>query len=193
MRIIIGITGASGVIYGIRLLEVLSTVVDVETHLIISKTGELNIEYETDWEVGEVRNMANYCYEVDDCSASLCSGSFRRAGMVVAPCSIKTMSGLANSYADNLILRAGDVTLKEGKKMVLLVRETPLHKGHLQKMEMLADLGAIIMPPVPAFYHRPQTIGEIIDHTIGRVLDVFEIEHQLSLRWRGVPKEIAES
>lgn len=184
MRVIIGITGASGVIYGIRLLEVLSST-NVETHLVISQAGELNIKYETDWDIAQVKELADYWYEIGDYGASLSSGSFKRDAMVIAPCSIKTMSGLANCYAENLLLRAGDVTLKEGEKLILLVRETPLHKGHLRNMQMLADMGAIILPPVPAFYHRPKSVQEIIDHTISRVLDLLGIEHEFTPRWQG--------
>lgn len=183
MRLIIGITGASGVIYGIRLLEVLSKTEGVETHLIVSEAGEMNIEYETDWGVEDVKALANFCYDIRDLGASPSSGSFKRDGMIVAPCTVKTMSALANSYAENLLIRAGDVTLKERKKLVLLVRETPLHIGHIRNMERLTEMGAIIMPPVPAFYHRPKTIEDVIDHNIGKLLDIFGIEHNLFQRW----------
>jgi 4-hydroxy-3-polyprenylbenzoate decarboxylase len=185
MLIIVGITGASGVIYGIRLLEVLSTIKDVETHLIISEAGAENVKCETDWKLEQVRALADFCYDVHDIAAKLASGSFKRDGMIVAPCSMKTLSALANSYADNLLTRAADVTLKERKKLVLLARETPLHLGHLRNMVKLTEMGAIVFPPVPAFYHRPQTIGELIDHTIGKVLDIFDIEHNLFPRWAG--------
>lgn len=187
MILIIGITGASGVVYGIRLLEVLSTIRDVVTHLIISKAADININYETDWKISDIKSLANFNYDIDDIAACLASGSFKRDGMIVAPCSIKTMSALANSYADNLLIRAGDITLKERKRLVLLARETPLHVGHLRNMERLCEMGAIIMPPVPAFYHRPRTIGDIIDHTIGKILDMFGIEHNLFQRWSGLP------
>lgn len=189
MRLIIGITGASGVIYGIRLLEVLSKSKGIETHLIISKAGELNIRYETNWKVEEVKPLANFSYDVHDLGAPLSSGSFKTDGMVIAPCSVKTMSALANSYTENLLLRAGDVTLKERRRLVLLVRETPLHLGHLRNMERLSEMGAIIMPPVPAFYHRPTTIQDIIDHTVGKILDILGIEHNLFHRWSGLPAE----
>lgn len=189
MKLVIGITGASGVIYGIRLLKVLSQMEGVETHLIISEAGELNIGYETAWKVDDVKALANFCYDVHDLGASPSSGSFKRDGMVIAPCTVKTMSALANSYADNLLIRAGDVTLKEGKKLVLLVRETPLHLGHLRNMERLAEIGAVIMPPVPAFYHRPRTIQDIVDHTVGKMLDMFDIEHDLFQRWSGLMDE----
>lgn len=186
MVLIIGITGASGVIYGIRLLEVLSSMKESETHLIISEAGEINISYETDWKIEDVKAMASFSYRINDISARIASGSFNTDGMIIAPCTVKTMSALANSYADNLLTRAGDVTLKEGRKLILLVRETPLHLGHIRSMEKLAEMGAIIMPPVPAFYHRPRTIQDIIDHTIGKALDIFGIEHNLFERWSGL-------
>lgn len=186
MKLLIGITGATGVIYGIRLLEVLAAKKDIETHVVISEAGEVNIRHETDWKVEAVRALADFHYDINDIGACLASGSFKRDGMVVAPCSIKTLSALANSYTDNLLIRAGDVTLKERKKLVLLVRETPLHIGHIRNMERLFEMGAIIMPPVPAFYHRPKTIQDIIDHTVGKVLDIFNIEHNLFQRWSGL-------
>jgi len=186
MVLVIGITGASGVIYGIRLLEVLSGIRGVETHLIISKAGEMNIECETNWKLKEIKALANFTYDIDDVGARLASGSFKRDGMIVVPCTVKTMSALANSYTENLLVRAGDVTLKERKKLVLLVRETPLHIGHIRNMERLTEMGAIIMPPVPAFYHRPETIQDIIDHTVGKVLDIFDVEHHLFQRWAGL-------
>jgi 4-hydroxy-3-polyprenylbenzoate decarboxylase len=188
MLLVIGISGASGVIYGIRLLQVLSECKNVETHLMISEAAEKNIKFETDWEIDDVKALATFSYDIGDISARLASGSFKRDGMVIAPCSIKTMSALANSYTENLLIRAGDVALKEKRKLVLLVRESPLHLGHLRNMEKLAEMGAIIMPPVPAFYHRPKTIGDIIDHTVGRILDIFDIEHDLFQRWSGSPK-----
>jgi len=189
MKLIVGITGASGVIYGVRLLAVLAKNKAVETHLVVSEAGEQNIRYETSWKVEEVKSLADFCYDVRALGAPLSSGSFKMDGMVVAPCSIKTMSALANSYAENLLVRAGDVTLKEGRKLVLLVRETPLHLGHLRNMERLCEVGATIMPPVPAFYHRPRTIEDIIDHTIGKILDTLGIEHDLFRRWSGLTVE----
>lgn len=182
MVLIVTITGASGAIYGIRLLQVLSSAEKVETHLVISKAGEVTISQETDWQVAEVKRLASFCYDINDIGARLSSGSFKRHAMIVAPCSMKTLSALANSYADNLITRAGDVTLKERKRLVLLVRETPLHLGHLRNMERLAEMGAIIMPPVPAFYHRPATVQDIVDQTVGKALDILEIEHSLFQR-----------
>ncbi len=187
MLLIVGITGASGVIYGIRMLEILSKIKNVETHLIISEAGEKNIKYETDWDPKEVRSLADACYDIEDTGARLSSGSFKREGMVIIPCSMKTLSAVANSYADNLITRSADITLKERKKLVILARETPLHLGHLRNMVKLTEMGAIVFPPIPAFYHMPQTVKEIIDHTIGRVLDIFDIEHNLFPRWDGLP------
>lgn len=186
MVLIVGITGASGVIYGIRLLEVLSTNKEVETHLIISEAAEGIVKHETDWELEQVRGLADICYDIDDIGARLSSGSFKRDGMVIAPCSMKTLSALANSYSDNLITRSADATMKERKRLVLLARETPLHLGHLRNMEKLTEMGAVISPPVPAFYHKPQTIQDLIDHTIGKVLDLFDVEHNLFPRWSGI-------
>lgn len=186
MVLIIGITGATGVIYGIRLLEVLSSTDDIETHLIISEAGEMNIEGETDRKIEDIKKLASFSYDIRDVGARLASGSFQRDGMIIAPCTVKTMSALANSYTENLLIRAGDVTLKERRKLVLLVRETPLHIGHIRNMEKLCEMGAIIMPPVPAFYHKPKTIQDIIDHTIGKTLDMFDIKHNLFQRWAGL-------
>ena len=189
MLLIVGITGASGVIYGIRLLEVLKTNKEVETHLIISEAGEAIIKHETDWELKKVRALADVCYDIDDIGSRLSSGSFKRDGMVIAPCSMKTLSALANSYSDNLIARSADITLKERKRLVLLARETPLHLGHLRNMVKLTEMGAVIFPPVPAFYHKPQTIQDLIDYTIGRVLDIFDIKHNLLPRWSGLASQ----
>lgn len=189
MRLIIGITGASGVIYGVRLLEVLSNMKEVETHLIISEAGQLVIRHEIDRQLSEIRAMASFYYNINDIGARVSSGSFRTDGMVIAPCTIRTMSALANSYTENLLIRAGDVTLKERKKLILLIRETPLHLGHIRHMEKLSEMGAVIMPPVPAFYHKPKTIQDVIDHTVGKVLDVLGIEHNLFHRWSGLQAE----
>jgi 4-hydroxy-3-polyprenylbenzoate decarboxylase len=186
MRLIIGISGASGVVYGIRLLEVLSAMRDVETHLVISEAGETNIKHETDCTMEDIRSLASFCYDINDTGARLASGSFKRDGMIVVPCTIKTMAALAYSYNENLLVRAGDVTLKERAKLVVVVRETPLHLGHIRNMERLTEMGAIIFPPVPAFYHLPQTIQDIIDHTVGKILDIFNIEHNLFPRWSGL-------
>lgn len=181
-RIVIGIAGASGVIYGVRMLSLLKGK-DFETHLIISEAGKKNIEIETSYEASEVAAMATYAYDNRDVGAPLASGSFLTWGMVVVPCTIKTLSGIANSYTDNLLVRAADVTLKEKRKLVLVVRETPLHKGHLRLMTMAADMGAHILPPVPSFYHQPKTIDDIINQTIGKIFDYLSIEHDLFRRW----------
>jgi len=186
MLFIIGITGASGAIYGIRLLEVLSKNKEVETHLIISAAGEQIIRYETDWEPERVRALADVCYDNNDIGARISSGSFKRDGMVIAPCSMKTLSALANSYADNLIARAADIALKERKKLVLLAREAPLHLGYLRNMVKVTEMGAIVFPPVPAFYHKPEKIQDLVDHTVGKVLDLFDIKHDLFKRWDGL-------
>ena len=189
-RIIVGISGASGVTYGVRLLNVLKET-DYETHLIISKSGELNIKIETDYDPADVKAMADFVYDHKDVAASLASGSFLTEGMVVVPCTIKTLSGIANSYNENLLVRAADVTLKERRKLVLVVRETPLHKGHLRLMTMAADMGAHILPPMPSFYHLPKTIDDIIDQTIGKIFDFLNIEHDLFRRW-GAESQIDE-
>jgi len=181
-RIVVGISGASGVTYGVRMLSLLENT-DYESHLIISDSGRLNIKIETSYKPDEVEAMADYVYEHKDVAASLASGSFLTDGMVVVPCTIKTLSGIANSYNENLLVRAADVTLKEGRKLVLVVRETPLHKGHLRLMTMAADMGAHILPPVPSFYHKPKTLEDIIDQTIGKIFDFLGIEHDLFQRW----------
>jgi 4-hydroxy-3-polyprenylbenzoate decarboxylase len=181
-RIIIAISGASGVIYGIELLKELKKR-DIEVHLVISESGKRNVAIETEYSVGDLESMADKVHDNSDLGAPLASGSFFTDGMIVAPCTIKTLSGIANSYSDNLIVRAADVTLKEKRKLVLLVRETPLHKGHLQLMATAADLGAHILPPIPSFYNHPKTIEDIIRQTIGKVFDYLEIEHDLYRRW----------
>jgi 4-hydroxy-3-polyprenylbenzoate decarboxylase len=181
-RIVIGISGASGVIYGVRMLSLLKEK-DFETHLIISEAGKKNIEIDTNLKSSDVTVMAHYTYDNKDVGAALASGSFLTEGMVVVPCTIKTLSGIANSYTDNLLVRAADVTLKEKRKLVLVVRETPLHKGHLRLMTMAADMGAHILPPIPSFYHQPKTIEDLIDQTIGKVFDYLGIKHDLFRRW----------
>jgi 4-hydroxy-3-polyprenylbenzoate decarboxylase len=181
-RIVIGISGASGVIYGVKMLSLLKQKA-FETHLIMSEAGKRNIEIETRYKAEDVAAMANYAYDNSDVGAALASGSFLTDGMVVIPCTIKTLSGIANSYTNNLLVRAADVTLKEKRKLVLVVRETPLHKGHLRLMTMAADMGAHILPPVPSFYHQPKTIDDIINQTIGKVFDYFGIKHDLFRRW----------
>jgi flavin prenyltransferase len=181
-RIVVGMAGASGIIYGIRLLEQLKKT-DYESHLIISEAGKLNIEIETEYAVDQVTALADKVYDHRDTAAALASGSFLTTGMVVVPCTIKTLSGIANSYTENLLVRAADVNLKEKRKVALVVRETPLHKGHLRLMIQAADMGAHILPPVPSFYHQPKTIEDIIDQTIGKIFDFFDIRHNLFKRW----------
>ncbi len=182
-KIVIGITGASGVVYGVRLLENLQSRKDIETHMIISEAGKRNIEIETYQKATDVMNMSDYIYDNKDVGASLASGSFLTDGMVVVPCTIKTLSGIANSYTESLLVRAADVSLKEKRKLVLMVRETPLHKGHLRLMQIASDNGAHILPPVPSFYHLPGSIEDILDQTIGKILDFLDIEHDLFRRW----------
>ena len=189
-RLIVGISGASGVIYGLRLLEALR-LLPVETHLVMSQSAEVTLAYETENKVADVRALADVAYSVRDIGAATASGSFPAHGMIVAPCSIRSMSEIATGVTSNLLTRSADVTLKEGRRLVLLVRETPLHAGHLRTMLTLSELGAVIMPPVPAFYARPETIEDIVDHTVGRVLDLFGIESDLVRRWGGSPGENA--
>jgi 4-hydroxy-3-polyprenylbenzoate decarboxylase len=182
-------SGASGVVYGIRMLEVLQTVEGVETHLLMSPAAKRTIALETDLQASAVEALADKVHNFGDIAASLSSGSYRTTGMVVIPCSMKTLSGIANAYSDNLLLRAADVALKERRKLVLVVRETPLHLGHLRLMAQVTEMGAILMPPMPAFYHRPKTLDDIINQTVNRVLDVLEIELNQDLfdRWQGPP------
>ncbi|MFN2270067.1 MAG: UbiX family flavin prenyltransferase [Anaerolineae bacterium] len=184
-RLVVGISGASGAVYGIRLLEVLAQRAEVETHLVITQTARLVITQETDRTVAQVEALADHVYDPDDLTASIASGSFATSGMLVAPCSIKSLSAIANSYAADLVSRAADVTLKEGRPLVLVVRETPLHLGHLRLMARAAEIGAVIFPPVPAFYGRPQSVAEIVDTTVGRVLARLGIENALYTRWEG--------
>jgi 4-hydroxy-3-polyprenylbenzoate decarboxylase len=181
-RLIVGISGATGAIYGIRLLEILSKS-NVETHLVITEAGEKTIRMETDWKIEQINALANVVYDIKDVGADIASGSFHTDGMVVMPCSIKSLSAIANSFNVNLLIRAADVTIKERRKLVLGVRETPLHQGHLNLMMNLANLGVIILPPIPAFYFHPKTMDDLINHTVGKVLDLFHIEHELFARW----------
>jgi 4-hydroxy-3-polyprenylbenzoate decarboxylase len=185
-RLIIAITGASGAIYGVRALEALRDAPDIETHLILSPSAKLTIAAETDITADAVKAMATVVHPYKDIGAALSSGSFRTAGMLVAPCSIKTLSGIANSYNDNLIVRTADVCLKERRRVVLLLRETPLHRGHLDLAIRATDNGAVIMPPVPAFYHKPQSIDDIVNQTVGRALDLFDIDVGTVSRWGGM-------
>ena len=185
MRLIIGMAGASGLIYGIRMLEVLKDVKDAETHLVMSATAKMNTAIETDWEVSDIEALADVVHNVRDVAATISSGSFKTDGMIVAPCSMKTLSAIANSYAENLLIRAADVVLKERRRLVLMPRETPLHVGHCKLMYEAAQLGAIIAPPMPALYNRPETIDDIINHSVGRVLDLFGIDPGILKRWAG--------
>lgn len=182
-RLVIGITGASGVIYGIRALQLLKECTDIETHLIMSPSAVRTIIEETDWKPDDVRAMADKVHSHGDIGASISSGSYKSAGMIVMPCSIKTLSGIANCYNEDLITRAADVCLKEHRRVVLLLRETPLHAGHVELMAQAIRNGAIIAPPVPAFYRRPKTVEEIIDQTVGRVLDFYDIDLDVVSRW----------
>lgn len=186
-RIIVGITGASGVIYGIRLLEVLKEF-NIETHLVLTEAAKETILIETTSTVKDVERLAHEVHDINDLTAPLSSGSFKNDGMVIAPCSIRTLSGVAHSYNENLLIRAADVTLKEERRLILLVRETPLHKGHLELMHKVAELGGVILPPIPAFYHSPRTIEDLIDHSIGKILDLMAIDHSLYKRWEGMPE-----
>lgn len=188
-RVIIGISGASGAIYGIRALEVLATMPEIETHLIMTDSARTTIALETAYSDEQVRALADVVHRNDNIAASIASGSFLGTSMAIMPCSIRTLSGVANSFADSLLVRAADVALKERRPLVLVVRETPLHKGHLELMTRAADYGATILPPMPSFYHAPETIADIVDHTVGKVLDCLEIEHQLFRRWGG-PKNL---
>jgi 4-hydroxy-3-polyprenylbenzoate decarboxylase len=182
-RLVIALTGASGVIYGIRALEMLRET-DIETHLVISKAGELTIAYETDLHPKTLRDLANHYHAVGDIGASISSGSFRTMGMLICPCSMRTMSEIATGVTSSLVSRAADVALKERRKLVLAVRETPLHSGHLRTMATLSDLGAVIAPIVPAFYSRPATLDDVINHTVGRLLDNFDIDLGIVKRWK---------
>lgn len=186
-RLIIGISGASGVIYGIRLLEVLRGVDSIETHLVVSSAARQTIAIETDYSLPAVEALADVTYRIGDIAAAISSGSHQTIGMVVVPCSMKTLAGIALSLSDNLLLRAADVTLKERRRLVVVARETPLHLGHLRLMTQVAELGGVIMPPMPAFYHRPHTLDDIIDQTVNRILDQFGIVLPTDLfrRWAG--------
>ena len=184
-KIIVGISGASGAIYGIKLLEILKEL-GVESHLIISKAANLTINAETDYSLKKIKDLANYVYNPSDIGACISSGSFRVDGMIIAPCSIKTLSSIAHGYEDNLISRSASVIMKEQKKLLLMVRETPLHSIHLENMLKLSKIGVIISPPVPAFYNRPTSIDEIILHSLTRALDLFDLDTSLIKRWKGL-------
>lgn len=181
---VVGITGASGTVYGVRLLEVLRDL-GVETHLVMTNAARRVVELETGYAVEQIEGLAGVSYANDEIDAPIASGSFRTAGMIVAPCSIKSLSAIANSYNDGLLVRAADVVLKERRKLVLVVRETPLHLGHLRLMAAATEYGAVILPPMPAFYHQPKTISDLVDQTVGKVLDQFGLDHDLYRRWQG--------
>ena len=186
MRLIIGISGASGVIYGIRLLEVLRQQDGVETHLVMSPTGRMNIGIETTWKAKAVEDLADIVHRNNDVGAMIASGSYRSDGMIVAPCSMKTLSGIVNSYADNLLCRAADVMLKERKRLILVPRESPLHSGHCRLLYEASRMGIDIAPPMPAFYNRPQSVDDIVNHTVGRILDLIGLDSGIVRRWGGV-------
>ncbi len=193
-RLIVGMSGATGAIYGVRMLELLEPLENVETHLVISNAAGITIAYETEFSSADVEKLADHAYRIGDIAATLSSGSFKTAGMVVIPCSMKTLSGIANSYSDNLLTRAADVVLKERRKLVLVVRETPFHLGHLRLMEQVTEMGGIIAPPLPAFYHRPKTLDDIVNQTVNRVCDLLGIElpEDLFQRWGGLKESPEE-
>jgi 4-hydroxy-3-polyprenylbenzoate decarboxylase len=182
-RLIIGVSGATGAIYGVRMLQILAKIEDIETHLVLSKAGKMTIQVETPYSVKDVEALADVVHDINNVGASISSGSFRTEGMVIAPCSMKSMGAIAHSLGGDLLVRAADVVLKERKKLVLAVRETPLHLGHLEAMAALARMGAVIFPPVPAFYHRPKTLDDVINQTVTRILDQFDIDVSLFHRW----------
>jgi 4-hydroxy-3-polyprenylbenzoate decarboxylase len=185
-RVVIGISGASGTIYGVRLLEALQRQSDVETHLVVSRPGEKTLFQETGLTLNEIKGLASFWHSIDEIGANIASGSFLTAGMIVAPCSVHTMGAIATGITSNLLVRAADVTLKERRRLVLMVRESPLHLGHLRTMAALAEIGAILAPPMPAFYNKPQTIAEIVDQGVGRVLDLFGLQGANTKRWEGM-------
>jgi len=187
-RLVVGISGASGTIYGVRLLELLKST-DIETHLVMSKSAEMTLVYESDLKPKDVRALATINHPIADIGASISSGSFPTMGMIVVPCSIKSMSEIATGVTSSLLSRAADVALKEKRRLVLAVRETPLHGGHLRTMTTLADIGAVVAPIVPAFYNKPKSVDDIINHTVGRLLDFFGIETKVVKRWQGGPAE----
>lgn len=184
-RLIVAVTGASGAVYGVRALEMLSELPEVETHLVLTSGARVTLGYETSRTAAELTALADVVYRENDLAAAISSGSFRTAGMLVIPCSVKTLSGIANSYDDNLVVRAADVVLKERRRLVLVVRETPLHATHLRLMSEVTASGAVVVPPVPAFYHRPSTVEDIVDQTVGRVLDLFDLDTGNVRRWQG--------
>ncbi|USE80485.1 UbiX family flavin prenyltransferase [Cupriavidus gilardii] len=189
-RVIVAITGATGAVYGVRLLQVLRAVADVETHLLISPAGVMNLQHELDIGKAETEALADVVHNVRDIGATIASGSFRAQAMVIAPCSMRTLAAIANGLSDNLITRAADVTLKERRKLVLMVRETPLNLAHLRNMTAVTEMGGIVFPPVPGFYQKPDTIAQLVDHTIGRVLDLIDVPQTLAPSWAGLNGQI---
>lgn len=185
-RLIIAITGATGAVYGVRLLQVLRDIPGIETHLMVSDAGVLNLHQEMDMGRKQVESLAHVVHNIRDVGASIASGSFQSEGMIIAPCSMKTLASVAHGLSDNLIARAADVVLKERRRLVLMVRETPLNLAHLRNMTAVTEIGGVIFPPLPGFYQRPQSISEMVDHTVGRVLDLFSIAHALTPRWNGL-------
>lgn len=185
-RLIIAITGATGAVYGVRLLEVLRDAPGIQTHLLLSEAGALNLHHELDMSRKQVGALADVVHNVRDIGASIASGSFQSEGMIIAPCSMKTLAAVAHGLSDNLITRAADVILKERRRLLLMVRETPFNLAHLRNMTAVTEMGGIIFPPLPGFYQHPQTIAEMVDHTIGRVLDLFAVPHALTPRWNGL-------
>ena len=185
-RIIVGISGASGVIYGIRLLEMLKQMDDVESHLVLTNGAKLNISLESEFETKQVESLADVVHNDKNLGATIASGSYETEGMIIAPCSMKTLSGIANSYAANLIVRAADVILKEKRNLIIIPRETPLHLGHIDLLRKVSLMGAHVVPPNPAFYNNPKTIDDIVNHTVGRVLDLIGIDNEVVSRWKGV-------
>jgi 4-hydroxy-3-polyprenylbenzoate decarboxylase len=187
-KVIIGISGASGVIYGVRLLERIRSHSGVEVHLILTRSGEKTLFLETGKSAAEVKSLADFSYPLEDIACRLASGSFQTDAMVIAPCSIHTMSAIAGGISSNLLVRAADVTLKERRKLILMVRESPFHLGHLRNMTALAEMGAIIAPPIPGFYHHPQTVMDVVDHSVDRVLDLMGLPDPAARRWDGVER-----
>jgi 4-hydroxy-3-polyprenylbenzoate decarboxylase len=187
-RIVVGLSGASGAIYGIRFLELLRALPDVETHLVVSDAAKRTIVEETDWAVKDVLALASHCHDNKDIGATIASGSFKTDGMVIVPCSVKAAASVAHCLADNLMSRAADVTLKEGRPLILVVRETPLHLGHLRVLTALAEMGAVILPPMPAFYHRPKQIEDLVDHTLARILERLGLPQDLVTEWQGTSR-----
>jgi 4-hydroxy-3-polyprenylbenzoate decarboxylase len=190
-RLIIAVTGASGVIYGIRALEIVRALPGLETHLILSPSAARTIAEETDYSIEQVRTLGDQIYSHKDIGAAISSGSYRTEGMLIAPCSVKTLSGVANCFDDELVVRAADVCLKERRRVVLLFRETPLHAGHIELMAQATRNGAIVMPPVPGFYHRPQSVDDIVTQTVGRALDLFGIDARVVKRWKDADPDAA--